>query len=155
MFRRILLFEFLPDVSDPGLLIARVILGVSIFLKHGWEKLSNYSGTYAWLAHSGHYVHLVGVGPSVFIATVADGILSVLFALGIATRWCALLMILNLLGAWNAIGFPYFGHQAGLDGELIVSYIGGLILFFVLGGGRYSIDHLLDRRAAVREGVSV
>lgn len=156
MFRRILLFKFLPDVTDAGILAGRLILAISIFLKHGYEKLSDYSGMYAWLARSHHYVHFVGVGGSLLFATITDGILTLLLALGIATRWCAVLLIINLAGAWSAIGFPYFGHQTGTDGELIISYIGGLVLLFFVGGGKYSVDYLLERRgpeaAAVENG---
>ena len=148
MLRRVLLFDFVPERKDLGLVAMRLIVAVSIFLKHGYEKLFTYSATYAWLARSHHYVSWLGVGPSLFYATLSDGILTVLLAFGFATRWCALLSVINLAGAWSVLGFPYFGHQAGTDGELIIIYIASLMLLFFIGGGRYSVDHLLERETA-------
>ena len=144
MIRRLMLFEFVPQRRDLGLLAMRLLVSASIFIKHGYEKLFTYSATYAWLARSHHYVTALGVGPSLFYATLSDGILTVFLAFGLATRWCALLSIVNLAGAWSVLGFPYFGHQAGTDGELILSYVAPMILLFFTGGGRYSVDRLLE-----------
>lgn len=58
-----------------------------------------------------------------------------------------MLSIINLIGAWSVLGFPYFGHQAGIDGELIISYIAPLVLLLCVGAGRFSVDHLLKRTA--------
>ena len=154
MFRKLLLFQFAPKREDLGLLVMRLIVSISIFIKHGYEKLFGYSAMYAWLARSHHYIAFLGVGPSLLYATLADGILTVLLALGLATRWSAFFSIINLIGAWISIGLPYMGHTSGTDGELILIYIAAMIVLLFLGGGRYSIDALLERRAAVKEAVA-
>ena len=95
MFRKLLLFKFAPESKDLALLFLRVIAAVNILLKHGLEKVLDYQGMYLRLSANHFYVIPLGVGISLFCATVADAILTVPLALGLATRWCALLCFVN------------------------------------------------------------
>jgi len=151
MFRRFLLFKFAPEGKDLALLGMRLIVGISIFLKHGAEKLFTNGDVYARLVVNHHYVPWVGVGPSLFCATIADCLLTTLLVLGFATRWCGLLCFVNLFFAWSfAIHFAYFQHQPSMavtatHGEMIVAYLASLLGLALMGGGKYSFDALLEK----------
>jgi uncharacterized membrane protein YphA (DoxX/SURF4 family) len=146
MFKKLFLMKFLPVKADAGLLVMRSILAVSLFVKHGIEKIFGFQSSIVHLASSGHYVRLIGPGPSLFCATVADGLLTVLLLLGLGTRWCAFLIFINLSTAWVVVGMPYAGHQVtGTAGEMIFAYIAGILCLALTGGGQYSIDTLLGK----------
>jgi uncharacterized membrane protein YphA (DoxX/SURF4 family) len=49
----------------------------------------------------------------------------------------------NCAVAWAFVHhFQFFGAK-GDHGELIVNYLGATATLFLIGGGRYSLDHLL------------
>ncbi len=149
MFRKLLLFKFAPESKDLALLFLRVIAAVNILLKHGLEKVLDYQGMYLRLSANHFYVIPLGVGISLFCATVADAILTVPLALGLATRWCALLCFVNLAVAWSMVGHFIYNDPhnfiGSTHGELVVSYLASLIALAFAGGGKYSIDTLIDR----------
>lgn len=155
MFRKFLLFKFAPDGRDLALLAMRLIVGISIFLKHGVEKMFTYGDVYTRLVGNHHYVAWLGVGPSLFCATIADCLLTWLLVLGFATRWCGLLCFISLSFAWTfAIQNAYFMHMpytpaaavTATHGEMIVAYLSSLLGLALMGGGKYSIDAILDRK---------
>lgn len=155
MFRKFVLFKFMPDSNDLALLFLRIIAGTSILIKHGFEKVLDYPGMLERLAGNHHYVAIFGVGPSLFCAAFADAVLTVLLVLGVATRWCALLCFINLGVAWTVVlhGAYFSTHadpnivvQHATHGEMIVAYLACLLTLFLAGGGKYSIDTLLDRK---------
>lgn len=137
---------------DAGLLVMRLIVAPSIFIKHGVEKIFGFSTSVAHLAASHHYVAAIGPGPSLFCATIADGLLTVLIVLGLGTRWSAFLSMINLTVAWIVIGTPYAGHQVtGTAGEMIISYIAVMACLSLTGGGKYSLDYLLQEHVPETE----
>jgi hypothetical protein len=85
-----------------GLLVLR-LAGLSLFLKHGWEKLSGYS---TMVQHFPDPIH-VGAHAGLAFALLSDGICSVLVLIGLATRPAAVVILINLL-AWR---FPSFITQ--------------------------------------------
>lgn len=149
MFKKILLFKFIPANIDAGLLALRLIAGTSIFLKHGVEKVFHFSETAALMASRQHYLAAIGVTPSVLCAAFADGICTVLLVFGLATRWAALLALINLLVAWVVVlKMPYFNtvpFAQATNGEMIVAYIAAMMMLVFAGGGKYSIDSFLDK----------
>lgn len=151
MFRKILLFKFVPESKDLAMLALRLIAVTSIFLKHGLEKLRDYPGMLQTITARHHYLVMLGPGLTFFWETFSDGILSLLLVLGFATRWCALLSFCTLFTAWSAVlTFAYFDHGAAdvvppMHGEMIIAYLASLVALVLGGGGRYSIDAMLDR----------
>jgi putative oxidoreductase len=123
---------------DAGLLCLRLLAGVSLFVKHGWEKPTNF----AEMAQ--HFPNPVGLGPvpSLVIALLADAICSVLVAVGLATRWAALFAAANIFVAWSLVHhFEYLGHVQGADhGEVCVLYIIIFVSIALAGPGRFSVD---------------
>jgi putative oxidoreductase len=154
MFRKLFFFKFLPGKMDLALLTVRLFVPLSILVKHGLEKIFHYPAMFVRLTGNHHYVAALGVGPSLFCAAIADGILTVLLIFGIATRWCALLCFINIAVAWRMVlHFPYFASHSsphavilsGYQGELMILYLAAMLGLMIAGGGKYSIDWLLER----------
>lgn len=134
--------RILPESTDAGLLALRLIACLSLFLKHGTEKLFGFS------AMNAHFpgVAILGVSPLLLLATLSDGVCSLLMVVGLATRWAALVALVNIFGAWAVIHhFAYFGHGAD-HGELIVLYLAAFVALLLAGPGRFSLDARLASR---------
>jgi len=139
MVQRFVKMDFIPSSVDAGLLALRVCMCMSLFLKHGWEKIFNFS---QMAQHSPDPLHL-GSTFSLIFAMSADGICTLLIIAGLATRWASLLAFVNILVAWVFVHhFLFFGRGAD-HGELIVLYLAGLLTLLIAGPGRYSVDSLL------------
>lgn len=119
--------------TDIGLLLLRIFLGVSLFLKHGLEKLTHFS---QMVQHFPDPIH-IGVHASLVIALISDGICSLLVVLGLATRIAALIIACNI-----AVAFYFVHHYAFFTehGELMILYIGGALALLFAGAGRFSVD---------------
>jgi putative oxidoreductase len=141
MFKSLLLFKFFPAKTDCALLVLRLIAGLSLFLKHGTEKLFGFSQMTAHLPGP----PTIGMILLLLFATLSDGICSLLVVLGLATRWAALIIFINIFGAWAVFHhFLFFGRQAD-HGELIVLYLAASLALFLAGPGKYSLDAWLER----------
>ena len=145
MLSRFIRLDGVPRSHDSGLLLLRLIVASSLFLKHGTEKLFRF---HAMAGHFPDPLH-IGVLPSLIFAMVADGICMPLLILGLATRWAALWSLINLLVAWIFVHhFLFFGRGSD-HGELIVVYMAAMLTLFVAGPGQYSIDARLARPGRV------
>lgn len=144
MFKKLLFMKFIPQSSDAGLLVLRIIACGSLFLKHGAEKIFSYSAVYQKMADHHTYVAALGITPSLLCAAAADGICTVLIIVGLFTRWAAVASLLNLVVAWSMVNhFAFFGPTGG-HGELIVAYIAAMTALVIAGAGDYSVDHRID-----------
>jgi putative oxidoreductase len=127
-------------VREEVLLVARILLA-ALFLRFGWSKLSNYSGTVAYMSHDGLPLPWLAA----LIAIMMEFFGSILIILGVLTRPLALLFALYTL-ATAFIGHPFWGMEGGARmGAMInfyknVSIIGGFLLLYLTGAGKYSID---------------
>jgi putative oxidoreductase len=142
MIGRILNAKFLPTSSvDAQLLVLRVGIGLTLFLKHGWEKVSTLSLANPHFADPLH----IGTTPSWIFAVFSDGICSLLIAVGIGTRWLSGLCFINIFVAWALVHhFAFLGKNPGADhGELIVQYLIAFAVLLMGGPGRYSVDGML------------
>src|SRR5580704_8180272 len=102
-----------------GLLVLR-LAGLSLFLKHGWEKLSGYS---TMVQHFPDPIH-VGAHAGLAFALLSDGICSVLVLIGFATRPAAVVILINLLVAFS------FVHHAAYFSNPHVELVVLLLLIF-------------------------
>ena len=138
MLGRILKAKFVPTSTDCGLLLLRIGAGTTLFLRHGWEKVSTLT------LINEHFPDPIGLGHSLTwsIALFNDGIFSLLIVLGIATRWLSALAMVNIFIAWALVHhFGFLGKSPGADhGELIVLYLWAFLTLIVTGSGRYSIE---------------
>jgi putative oxidoreductase len=141
MLARILNAKFVPSNTDAGLLVLRVATGLILFMRHGWEKVSQLTlinPRFPDPLHIGHNTTWV-------LAMLSDGICSLLIMLGVGTRWLAFYCFFNISVAWALIHhFTFLGKSAGADhGELIALYLGAFAALMVAGPGRYSVDAML------------
>ena len=149
-------------MNDWGLLIFRVMVSLSLFIHHGWEKISGFS---SMSQHFMDPIH-IGVVPSLLYAAFADAICALLVVLGLATRAAAFFILVNLAVVYfivhNALGLAIFNAApAGMPGggpggpgggmpampggggdhlELVFVYLASYILLTLVGGGAFSLD---------------
>ena len=144
--RRVLLLGSISPRVDVALLVLRVWVGMTLFLRHGLEKLFGSSDASSQFPDPLH----LGSHFSFIVATGSDGFLSILVAAGLATRWSALLVFSNIFVAWAfVVHFQFFAHGVS-PGEAMVLYLGGLITIVVAGPGRFSADAFLAKRSGRR-----
>ncbi len=131
--KKLLKLEFIPINTNVGLLFIRVWFCVSLFVKHGIEKVFHYSDMLAKFPDPIH----VGPAAGLSFALLSDFVCPLLIIIGLGTRLAALFMVINLL-----VVFTFMHHFSFMDGhaELVYLYL-GLALFIVMAGpGKYSID---------------
>jgi putative oxidoreductase len=135
-------------VRDEVLLVGRILL-VVLFLVFGWSKLTDYAGTAAYMAQTGAPVPSVAA----LVAIVVEVFVALAVAFGAWTSPLALLLALYTLGT-GLIGHPFWTMEgAARYGNAInfyknISIIGGFLLLYVTGPGRYSVDARFGRFTA-------
>jgi putative oxidoreductase len=127
-------------IRNEVILIARFLLAL-LFLIFGWSKLGDYSGTVAYMTQSGAPLPTIAA----LVAIVVEFVLSIAIILGIWTRPLAVVLALYSL-ATAYIGHPYWSME-GVDRSANMinfyknfSIIGGFMLLYLTGPGKYSID---------------
>ena len=135
---------YAESVRDILLLIARILL-MLLFLIFGWRKLTDYGGTVANFAQGAVPLPaLAGV-----IAIVAELGAGIAISLGIVTRPVAILLALYTF-ATALLGHHFWTMEgpARAAGEINffknMSIMGGLLLLYLTGAGRYSIDNKMN-----------
>ncbi len=135
-------------VKDEVVLIARILL-ILLFLVFGWSKLTHYSGTVSYMAQMGLPLPSIAA----LVAIIAEFFFAVAVALGVWTRPLALLLALYTLGT-ALIGHHFWSMEgAARSANAInfyknISIIGGFLLLYVAGPGRYSLDAMRSARTA-------
>ncbi len=130
--------------QDAILLIGRVLLGW-IFISSGFRKLMDIPAFVATMPRRGLPSFLGYIAPFVeFFGGIA-------LVVGFATRYAALLMLLFLIIATFS-SHRYWSYpeaqQANQSSHFWknVSMMGGTVLLFITGAGRYAVDRMLLRR---------
>lgn len=125
---------------DEVVLVARILL-VLLFVISGWGKLTNFEGTVGYMTQTGVPVPAVATA----VALVMELAVGLALALGFWTRPLALLLAVFTLGT-ALIGHPFWSmdgvarYGASIHFYKNMSIIGGLLLLYVAGPGRHSID---------------
>jgi putative oxidoreductase len=129
-------------IDDEFILAARLLLA-TLFLIFGWRKVRDYSGTVNQMVQLGVPTPVLATVVSIFME------LPVAFAVAIGafTRSSAALMALYTLGTalighryWTVKGAGYVDSLDGFYKDL--SIMGGFLLLYITGAGKYSIDLL-------------
>jgi putative oxidoreductase len=131
-------------INDELILAARLLLA-TLFLIFGARKVRDYSGTVAQMVQLGLPMPVLPTVVSIFMELpVAFAI-----AIGIFTRPAAALMALYALGTalighryWTVKGAGYVDSLDGFYKDL--SIMGGFLLLYITGPGKYSIDVLCN-----------
>jgi len=130
------------DINDEVILTARLFLA-TLFLIFGWSKLRDYSGTVSQMVQDGLRVPGLAAAVAIFME------LPVAFAVAVGafTRPSAVLMVLYTLGTsliehryWTTTGADQLARMEAFYKNL--SIMGGFLLLYITGAGKYSIDVL-------------
>jgi putative oxidoreductase len=132
----------IKGIDDELILAARLLLA-TLFLIFGWRKLRDYSGTVSQILQLGGPMPVLAAAVAIFME------LPVAFAVAIGafTRASALLLVLYTLGTalighryWTVTGADQVDSMDGFYKDL--SIMGGFLLLYITGAGKYSIDVL-------------
>jgi putative oxidoreductase len=130
------------DINNAVILAARLFLA-TLFLIFGWRKLRDYSGTVSQMVQDGAPMPVLAAAVAIFME------LPVAFAVAVGafTRPSAVLMALYTLGTslmehryWTTTGADQLASMEGFYKNL--SIMGGFLLLYITGAGKYSIDVL-------------
>ena len=130
--------SFLPQAQNLALLTLRVLVGTSLFLSHGLEKIRGFS---QMAQHFPNPLHL-GAPSSLAFALVSDALCSLLLVIGLATRWAALIIAINTGVAFALVHKMHLSGEH--NGELAWLYLAASLTLFFAGAGKFSIDHGLS-----------
>jgi len=131
-------------VRDGVLLVGRILL-MLLFVVFGWQKLTGFGGTVSYFSQTGVPVPALAA----IIAILMEFFVGLAIVLGLLTRPLALIMALYTLGT-GLIGHHYWSlsGMARTEAEINffknISIIGGLLLLYLTGAGRYSVDAKLS-----------
>ena len=128
---------------NSGLILAARILLTALFLIFGWRKLTDHSGTVTQFAQLGVPLPRLAA----VVATFMELPVAFAVAVGAFARPSALLMLVYTLGTalighhyWTVTGAAQVDSMDGFYKNL--SIMGGFLLLFVTGAGKYSVDVL-------------
>jgi putative oxidoreductase len=117
-------------------LLLRIVFGLSMLSAHGWRKLLK-----AVADEPIRFADPIGVGEpmSLYLTVFAEVLCSALLVLGFFTRGVLVPLVITMLVAIFIIHFSDpFAKQ-----ELAIIYTTVYVAIFVLGPGKFSLDHLL------------
>jgi putative oxidoreductase len=129
-------------ITNAGILAARLSLA-TLFLIFGWRKVRDWSGTVSQMVQDGLPMPVLAAAVAIFME------LPVAFAaaVGAFTRPSAVLLALYTLGTslvehryWRTSGADWLDSMEAFYKNL--SIIGGFLLLYLTGAGRYSLDAL-------------
>jgi putative oxidoreductase len=129
--------------SDAIVLIARIFIGW-LFLTNGWAKLMNMQGAVNYLTSLNVSNPTFWVWP----AMGAEILIGVALILGVATRYVSLFTFVYLIIA-TALAHRYWEYPAAQQVNQYAHFcknlaiMGGAILLYLTGGGRFSLDNWL------------
>jgi putative oxidoreductase len=131
-------------INDELILAARLLLA-TLFLIFGWRKLRDFPGTVNQMAQVGVPTPLTAAA----VATFMELPVAFAVAIGAFTRPAAVLMFFYTLGT-ALIGHRYWTMKGtdrvdGMDSFFKnLSIMGGFLLLYITGAGKYSIDRLFS-----------
>lgn len=131
--------------QDFLLLVGRILLGW-VFLLYGWGKLFNIAGYATTFPRRGLAEWMA------YVAVPAEFLGGLFLILGFATRYTVLvLLFFMIVASFSSHAFwSVPDAQRGNQGAHFwknITIFGGLVILFVTGPGRISLDRLLCRKA--------
>ena len=131
-------------INDELTLAARLLLA-TLFLIFGYRKLRDYSGTVSQIVQLGVPMPVLAAA----VATFMELPVAFAVAVGAFARPSALLMFFYTLGTalvghryWTMTGADRVDSMDGFYKNLGI--MGGFLLLYINGAGKYSIDVLCD-----------
>ena len=131
--------------------VPRVMLGCVMF-PHGAQKLLGWFGGFGFTNSMTYFTQTAGLPWVVaFLIIMGESFGSLGLILGFFTRLSAFGLICIMLGAIITVHIPngffmnWFGKQAGEGFEYHLLVIGISIPLLISGGGKYSVDGLINK----------
>lgn len=146
MSKRASLLATTQESVDFGLLVLRLVSGLTLLIRHGLEKGFGFQA----MAHGAHaFPDPIHIGPvaTLTIALISDFLCSILVVLGLGTRIASLYIFANLFVALALAHHFTFTGPLAEHSELMVVYLGAFATLAIAGAGRYSIDGMAMRRS--------
>lgn len=130
----------MSNARDIAALIGRILIAV-MYIPAGWGKIGGFAGTSGYIASKG--LPLPDVGAA--IAIVVELVAGIMLLVGWKTRWAALALAAFTLVAtflfhdfWAVPEAKRFAEQLLFNKNIAI--VGGLLLAYAFGPGRYSVD---------------
>ena len=131
--------------------IPRVILGCVMF-PHGAQKLFGWFGGFGFTNTMTYFTQTAGLPWIIaFLIIMGESLGSLGLIVGFFTRLSALGLICIMVGAITTVHIPngffmnWFGKNAGEGFEYHLLVIGMSIPLLISGGGKYSVDGLINK----------
>jgi len=120
-----------------AMLVLRLVSGLTMAFSHGLGKMENYSKAVD------SFPDPFGLGSqlSVILAIFAELFCGVLIAVGFATRFTVIPLIITMATAF----FIIHGGDAFGDKEMSFIYLAMYLVIFIIGPGKYSVDKLISK----------
>jgi putative oxidoreductase len=121
-------------LTSLGLLTLRLWLGLAMFFNHGLDKLAHFSDM------ASKFPDPLGIGstPSLALVVFTETAGALLLALGLLTRFAALILFIDLGVAFLMVHKMVLSGTG--NGELAFIYSAGYAALLIAGGGRFSVD---------------
>jgi len=131
--------------------VPRVILGCVMF-PHGMQKLFGWFGGFGFTNTMTYFTQTAGLPWIIaFLIIMGESLGSLGLIVGFFTRLSALGLIFIMVGAITTVHIPngffmnWFGKNAGEGFEYHLLVIGMSIPLLISGGGKYSVDGLINK----------
>jgi putative oxidoreductase len=128
------------NLKSLPLLLMRIILAIGFFgpVK---MKIGNIEGIINWFES----INIPMPALNAYLATGTEALGVILLALGLGTRLISIPLIITMIVAIVTVHLPN-GFEAGNNGfEIPLYYMIMLITLIIYGGGKFSLDHLLNK----------
>lgn len=139
-----MILDSLVKYKDTGLLISRIIIGLSYIIVHGASKM--FGGAERWEKIGGAMTNLgIDFLPAVwgFAASIAEFIGGILILIGLFFRPASIFILITMLVAASRHFF---------DGDPLnkiaypIEMAAVFILYLFIGAGKYSLDAVINKR---------
>ncbi len=123
--------------SSLAALILRVGFGILMIPSHGYAKLISFN------ERKDEFMDFLGLGGTVSLslAIFAELFCSILLIFGLLTRLASIPLLVTTLVIMSVHNWEFFGKH-----ELATAFLIGYISIFLLGPGKFSLDHLIFKK---------
>jgi len=135
--KKILSTKYSAAAFNFSMLFLRVVFGLLIISKHGYDKLVKFS-TLQY-----QFYNFLGLGSriSLGLAIFAEVLCALFIVIGLFTRLAAIPLIILMLVAILGVN----AAKPLIDSELALLYLGAFVTLLFCGPGRISIDGMINK----------
>jgi putative oxidoreductase len=129
-------------LTSLGLLTLRLFFGLTMLLHHGWDKLLKFHDLSSGFPDPMGVGHAASLALTLFAEVVAAGLL----AIGLLTRFAALVLAFEMAVAFILVHKMKLGGD--MPGEFAFVYFGAYFTLLLAGGGKLSLDKAFFGKSA-------